>query len=743
MPERPVSAVLTCDQWVRGRHEDTAVEAVPPGTPYPVALTLTWQDADPAPWSEAGGPVPRGSAVDRLCRVYRLDRRSVARLAVGDVRDGLDYARMPAEVTVIGADPGPALPGAEFSPRPGVPVMEGAGIAVDADDRLFLADGGRREITVLDLWSRRLLRRIPVASSGHPARTPIGLAARNRDVVAVVAGPPGLLSVSARRELAELPAPDGAAALPAGAAPRRVAITVSGEVVTLWAGAGGQAWLVAGGRAPLAVDGARDLVVSDDEDLVVLAPGRADDGGQAPLHRVLVTATGWVRTQPLDARGYDGRGLVALAGGRIGYWSASGFRLAVAGRVRYAPAGTWLSYRFDSGVAGNRWGRVFVDACVPAGTDLRVATITTDDEYETGLAPRPPDPAHCRPDPATAGPALPPAALTATGPLHRRGDEPAPWWRLPPGTGVLEAPVAAPPGRYLWLALRLTGDHRRTPSVRALRIERQAHTLSRRLPAVVVGDGEQAAFLDRFLGLFDGLLQDLQVRSERRDLLVDPAVTPVEALPWLASFLGLVLDDRWAEPARRRLIAEVNGLYRRRGTLGAIRRYLEIYLAGDRALDDRARTPAPVLVEHYRLRGLGPDLGADPVGSGRSVLGAGLRVGAPYPDGEVARPGLDSSAHRFTVVVPRPLSAEQTAVVRQILDTERPAHTAYELCTVDSGIRVGRGFHLDLTSVIGPTGGLRPAVLGAGNADRDLLLGGPATGIAVEGARLGAGARIG
>jgi phage tail-like protein len=259
---------------------------------------------------------------------------------------------------------------------------------------------------------------------------------------------------------------------------------------------------------------------------------------------------------------------------------------------------------------------------------------------------------------------------------------------------------------------------------------------------VIVGDGEHAAFVDRFLGPFDGLLQDLQARSDRRDLLVDPAATPVEALPWLATFLGLLLDDRWAESARRRLIAEINALYARRGTLGSISRYLEIYLAGDRAREELPGTPVPVLIEHYRLRGLGPDLGADPVGSGRSVLGAGLRVGSGYSD-PTGSAGPDSSAHRFTVVIPRPLDGEQEAVVRQVLDTERPAHTGYELCTVDAGMRVGRGLHLDLTSLIGPTGALRAAVLGTGPVDRDLLLGGPATGLAVEGSRLDTGARVG
>ena len=747
MVERPVSGVSTCDQWVRGRHDATAVEAVADGG---VALTLTWQDAVPRPWLPGATCMARGSATDRLCRVYRLDRQGVARLTIGDARAGLDYARLPAEVPVIAAPGGPPAAGADFTPRPEPQLLDGAGIAIDEDDRLFVGDRSRREIVVLDLWSRRLLRRIPTGAPGAPRRRPVALAARGRDVLAVVAEPAGLLALSGHRGPREQALPD-VAELPPGSAPSRVTVLPSGEAIGLWHDPAGHAWLVGGHRRPLPTDGACDLVSVGET--VVLAPAGSDGAGAASLHRVIVTETGWVRAQPLDARGYDGRGLVALTGDRVGYWTAGGLRLAVAGRVRYARAGAWLSYRFDGGAPGNRWGRLFLDACVPAGTELRVATVSSDDQFETAIAQVPPDPADCLPSHPGAAPPLPPAALVSApggplegpvdGRLHRRSDEPAPWWRLPAGTGyaVHEAPVAAAAGRYLWVALGLSGTSRRTPSVRAVRVERQAHTLGRRLPAVLTGDGLRTEFLDRFLALFDGFLYDLQARSERRDLLVDPASTPIEALPWLASFLGLALDDRWAEAARRRLVAEIATLYRRRGTPGALRRYLEILLAGD-AAGERARPgPVPVLIEHYRLRGLGPDLGSDPDGS-RSVLGAGLRVGAPG-DAEARAAAPDSSAHRFTVVIPRPLSAELQAAVRQVLDTERPAHTAYDLCTVDAGMRLGQGLHLDLTSVIGPTGALRPAILGAGVTGRDLLLGGPTSGLAVEGARLDVGARVG
>ncbi len=381
------------------------------------------------------------------------------------------------------------------------------------------------------------------------------------------------------------------------------------------------------------------------------------------------------------------------------------------------------------------------------------------------MPPAPALPAAC--EPAGGGtPALPPAELLVDAadvgtPLHLRRTAPTPWWRPSAGDRVdfYEAHVLAPPGRYLWVALRLFGDGRSAPVVRQLRVEHAAHDLSRRLPRVLTEAqtaGPEPSFLDRFLALVDGQLSDLDLRSACRDVLVDPASTPIEALDWLASFVGLVLDERWHETARRRLVAEIVPLYRRRGTLGALARYLELFLAGPRADDPvggcRGRPGvAPVLLEHFRLRGAGgPVLGGDPELSSRSVLGAGFRVGGevgsledePLDPDEADSP-FASTAHRFSVLIPRPLDAEQEAAVRHILDTERPAHTAYDLCTVDAGMRVGQGLHLGLSTVVGPTGTFGSAVLGQARTDGGSLLGGATTGLAVEAARVGSTTRVG
>ena len=231
---RTASMVASCDQWVRARHHGTAVDG------SPGALTLSWTEpADPGPGASAGC-VSRGLAVDRLCRVYRLLPHSVERLAVGPTRYGLDYATLAPPVPVVGREPRPT-PAADFRLRPEPELLDGTGIAVDADDRIFLADRGRRWIAVLDLWSRRTLRTVPVPG------LPMGLAAAGRVVYAVVREPAALLRLTATRGPEPAVLPGGA---PAGAQPSRVAALPDGAPVVLWHAPDGTGWLTLAGSWP-------------------------------------------------------------------------------------------------------------------------------------------------------------------------------------------------------------------------------------------------------------------------------------------------------------------------------------------------------------------------------------------------------------------------------------------------------------------------------------------------------------
>ena len=252
-------------------------------------------------------------------------------------------------------------------------------------------------------------------------------------------------------------------------------------------------------------------------------------------------------------------------------------------------------------------------------------------------------------------------------------------------------------------------------------------------------DQPDPSFLQRYLAMFDSLLYDLDQRGARRDMLVDPSATPVEALAWLASFVGLVLDDRWPEVARRRLLTEIVPLYRRRGTVGALSRYLELFLGRP-----------PVIVEHYRLRGLAPVPGDVAAASSRAVVGGrlpGRRRGRPL--GAAPRAAGERTS-------PRPPA--RTASPWWCRGRSRPSRTPWcGTCWTPSGRRTRttscarwtracareRACTSGSPRVVGPTGAVDPLVAGGSVAGRGTVLGGATSGLAVEAARLDRTARVG
>jgi len=326
--------------------------------------------------------------------------------------------------------------------------------------------------------------------------------------------------------------------------------------------------------------------------------------------------------------------------------------------------------------------------------------------------------------------------------LHRResGVE-LPWVRTRSGDpfATYEAPILAGPGRYLWVTLELSGNIRQSPRVRALRAEYPAHDTLRRLPRVYARDETAADFLLRYLAPMRGFLGELESKARTRDALLDPAGTPVEALPWLAGFVGLALDERWSIAVRRQLIAEAASLFRSRGTIPGLERFLEI------ALDCK-----PLLIEDYRLRGLGGALLGEPdVLQSSAIVGVGLRVGGAL--GEAAQSPLagqaDDSfrthAHRFSVIFPCALTGEQLELARHILELHRPAHTLYRMCSAAAGLRVGQGLHVELTSVVGPSGGFATLQLDASQLGRAAILGRPLAGMRLGANELGRDSQVG
>jgi phage tail-like protein len=220
--------------------------------------------------------------------------------------------------------------------------------------------------------------------------------------------------------------------------------------------------------------------------------------------------------------------------------------------------GTIIAGPLDAG-ADNDWERIAVDADAPAQTKVTLATCVR------------------------AASAPPPAA----------GD-----WTSVPSIDALLAREEGPPHtvsatrRFLWVRVTVDStDGRHSPTVRQVHAETIGSSYLEQLPRMYRRDDEPARFLERFLALGRGVMEDWDAELDGLYRRFDPATAPADALPWLAASLAMPLPPGLAPDAQRALIARVPDLYAKRGTIAGIADIAEIF-SGMR----------PHIFEAYRAR---------------------------------------------------------------------------------------------------------------------------------------------
>jgi phage tail-like protein len=297
--------------------------------------------------------------------------------------------------------------------------------------------------------------------------------------------------------------------------------------------------------------------------------------------------------------------------------------------------------------------------------------------------------------------------------------------------------VRALQGSRLWVAVEFFGDGRATPELAVLRA--YAGRLSYRdryLPALyherVFGEDAErggpatgADFLDRFLHLFEGLFTDIEGRIAASALMTDAMACPPDAMPWLASWIGLSLEQGMPPERARWMLLNAPQLARRHGTL------LGLQMALDIATDGAVTRGRIVVVEDFRLRRtLSTILGAqledatDPLTtgitqSGNSVVGDSLFLGdaKTLNDGELktflalfrhidaASPKADAKlqseraaaqkalfddlAHRITILVHEELAPDEKGMVQRLANLGAPAHVLTRVISAAYPFMVG------------------------------------------------------
>lgn len=351
---------------------------------------------------------------------------------------------------------------------------------------------------------------------------------------------------------------------------------------------------------------------------------------------------------------------------------------------------------FDSNIIGCVWHRLLMDAEIPPGTQVLIQARAADDPDLLPVTPWIPQP---KPYRRSGG-----AELPYFDPYAGRQDDPT----LSERAGTWEILFQEVNGRYLQIQLTILGTGRATPEIRSLRLWYPRFSYrDHYLPAIYSEEPRSAtgapAFTERFLANFEGFYTNLEDKIVQLSSLLDPRITPPEALDWLADWLGVVLHPLWEEERRRFFIRFAHRLYQIRGTIPGIIIALRIFL--DDELDESLFDPDCIyrsnirIIEHFLTREFAGNIFGDPVG----VSPTGISVA--------------EAAHRFSVLLPYHFETEAAVtgdalrMAERIIELEKPAHTWFDIKEYWNMFRVGEA-RLGLDTQIGYSTFFQPLVLG-------------------------------
>lgn len=163
----------------------------------------------------------------------------------------------------------------------------------------------------------------------------------------------------------------------------------------------------------------------------------------------------------------------------------------------------------------------------------------------------------------------------------------------------------------------------------------------------IFSEGEESSFLARYLLIFETIFDSVDLTIGQLPSYFAADSAPEEFLPWLASWVGLVLDEGWPLERRRAVLANAMELHRWRGTVRGLTEHLLLY-TGER----------PEIVER----------------------GAGLKLGSKSRLGHQTVLGRGDRSNHFSVIlrVPDPSTFDRNRI-RTVIEAQRPAHTTYAL----------------------------------------------------------------
>jgi phage tail-like protein len=341
-------------------------------------------------------------------------------------------------------------------------------------------------------------------------------------------------------------------------------------------------------------------------------------------------------------------------------------------RTAYPPSGQAIlgpaqgGDPLDSGLPGSQWHRILFFGDIPAGCAIKVETRASDD--------------------ILAGDPLVPTgwSLAVTATTSSRVDVASPGDERAAAAAVM---VLAGAGRFLWLRLTLLSNGPSTPRITGIELEQPRDGISRFLPKFIQNSTPEDDFLRRWLALFENAAFDgVSERMDDYAELFDPRTAPAEMLPFLAGWLQVLELARFQddEDAFRFALSQAAELAQTRGTIDGLILAVRIYMGiSIQIVESFKRGSGFVLGLGTTIDGLtGPALGCQTMLSaedGPTWLGDAPVLGDTFLLDCERRFGTVPFAFDVLVAARDVCLSENLALLTQILNVEKPAHTTFRI----------------------------------------------------------------
>lgn len=228
-------------------------------------------------------------------------------------------------------------------------------------------------------------------------------------------------------------------------------------------------------------------------------------------------------------------------------------------------------------------------------------------------------------------------------------------------------------GRYLWIMVEMYRQGNERNSLNDITIYFPRQTWLSYLPEIYQKEDREQMFLERYLGIFQTMYEDLNWEISHSARYFDMESTSQEFLVWLAKWLDIGESYLWSEDQLRVLLAQAVSLYKRRGTRQGLIDFITLFTG-----------ECPYVVEYFQLQEFSKD--------------------KDYYDQLLRLYGGD--VNTFSVItrdvaVP---DTEKYKTLKKMIDEIKPAHMELNLIIIKPYLFLSGHSYLGINSVLGQYG---------------------------------------